>query len=69
MLYFHLGGLVTQLAIQTNRNVIFNVAEPVSEVEDLNHATETSYSSNVTFVSDDEQLYAHREVLPDYVWQ
>ena len=48
MLYFHLGGLVTQLAIQTNRNVIFNVAEPVSEVEDLNHATGTWYSSNVT---------------------
>ena len=48
MLYFHLGGLVTQLAIQTNRNVIFNDAEPVSEVEDLNHATGTWYSSNVT---------------------
>ena len=61
MLYFHVGHLVPQLAIQTNRNFIFNLEQPVSKVVDLNHATETCYSSNVSFVSDDEQFEAHKE--------
>ena len=60
MLYFHVGPPVTQLVTQTNRNLIVIFAEPVSKVENLNHATETCYSSNVTFVNDDEQFEAHK---------
>ena len=43
-----------------NRHLISNISEPISKVEDLNHAIETCYSFNVTFVRDDEQFESHK---------